>query len=162
MAGMGSHQSARMINDEWLTPPYILEALGEFDLDPCAPVNRPWDMALNHYTKEDDGLNKEWFGRVWLNPPYGQETGKWLHKLSEHKNGLALIFARTETKMFFENVWPHIDSILFIEGRLFFHNVYGERAKANSGAPSVIISYDRNNSLILERSGIPGKFLQLK
>jgi len=27
--------------DEWLTPPYIIKALGEFDLDPCAPINRP-------------------------------------------------------------------------------------------------------------------------
>lgn len=34
-------------NQEWLTPPDILRALGPFDLDPCAPVNRPWDMAAN-------------------------------------------------------------------------------------------------------------------
>jgi len=25
----------------WLTPPYILEALGAFDLDPCASLDRP-------------------------------------------------------------------------------------------------------------------------
>jgi hypothetical protein len=55
--------------DEWLTPPPLIQALGEFDLDPCAPIKRPWDMAKNHYTIEDDGLEKDWFGRVWLNPP---------------------------------------------------------------------------------------------
>ena len=27
-----------MKNDEWLTPPHVLQALGPFDLDPCAPV----------------------------------------------------------------------------------------------------------------------------
>lgn len=43
--GMGSHQSARMKNDEWLTPPHVLKALGEFDLDPCAPITRPWEIA---------------------------------------------------------------------------------------------------------------------
>ena len=36
-------------HDEWLTPPEIIRALGPFDLDPCAPVNRPWDTANDHY-----------------------------------------------------------------------------------------------------------------
>lgn len=44
--------------EEWLTPPYILEALGGFDLDPCAPEFRPWDMAKVHYCKEQDGLSQ--------------------------------------------------------------------------------------------------------
>ena len=35
LKGMGSHQSANMQNDEWLTPPHILDALGQFDLDPA-------------------------------------------------------------------------------------------------------------------------------
>ena len=26
--------------DEWYTPKEIIDALGEFDLDPCAPVKR--------------------------------------------------------------------------------------------------------------------------
>lgn len=46
--------------DEWLTPQNILNALGPFDLDPCAPINRPWDMAARHYTVADDGLSKPW------------------------------------------------------------------------------------------------------
>ena len=74
-AGMGSHQSARAIKDEWLTPPHILSALGKFDLDPCASVARPWGTAAVHYTREDNGLTKPWLGRVWCNPPYGREQG---------------------------------------------------------------------------------------
>ena len=55
---------------EWYTPKYIIEALGDdFDLDPCAPYNN-WYTAKKSYTKEDNGLLKEWFGRVFLNPPY--------------------------------------------------------------------------------------------
>ena len=100
--GIGSHQSASMKNDEWLTPPHILQALGEFDLDPCAPIVRPWETAKNHFTINDDGLKQKWFGRVWCNPPYGLEAAIWLNKLAEHGNGIALIFARTETKMFFD------------------------------------------------------------
>jgi hypothetical protein len=56
--------------NEWLTPPCLLRRLGPFDLDPCSPVNRPWDTARHHYTIEDDGLQQPWFGRVFCNPPY--------------------------------------------------------------------------------------------
>lgn len=51
MNGIGSHQSARMLNDEWLTPPNIIINLGPFDLDPCAPVIRPWNTAIKHCQK---------------------------------------------------------------------------------------------------------------
>lgn len=71
----------------WLTPPYLLRSLGDFDLDPCAATNRPWDTAKNHYTKEDDGLSLEWFGRVWLNPPYGREMEPWLKRMAEYSGG---------------------------------------------------------------------------
>ena len=58
--------------DEWLTPPEIVKSLGEFDLDPCSPIERPWDTAKNHFTINDNGLIQNWFGRVWCNPPYGK------------------------------------------------------------------------------------------
>ena len=92
-------------HDEWLTPPDILAALGPFDLDPCAPIKRPWDMASRHYSVADDGLSKPWNGRVWLNPPYGTHTFEWMERLARHQNGLALIFARTETKGFHSEIW---------------------------------------------------------
>lgn len=159
--GIGSHQSANMMKDEWLTPPEIIKALGSFDLDPCSPINRPWPTAYNHYTIENDGLSQEWNGRVWCNPPYGLEAGKWLDKLSIHGNGIALIFARTETKMFFDHVWNKADAVLFIEGRLYFHHVDGTRARANAGAPSVLIAYGNDNAEILKNCSIKGKFITL-
>lgn len=97
---LSSHQSARMKNDEWLTPPEILAKLGTFDLDPCAPECRPWDTAAKHYSKPQDGLQQPWTGRVWLNPPFGRQAVQWLRKLVEHGNGIALVPARTETAMF--------------------------------------------------------------
>ena len=158
---MGGHQSTKMISDEWLTPPEILQELGEFDLDPCSPIKRPWPTAKNHYTVLDDGLNKPWAGRVWLNPPYSREAFKWMTKLSEHGNGLALLFARTETKMFFETVWEKADAVKFIKGRLYFHRVDGVRARANAGAPSCLIAYGIKNVKILSQSNIPGKIVYL-
>jgi len=160
--GIGSHQSARMNTDEWLTPPFIIEQLGHFDLDPCAPINRPWNTASTHYTIDDNGLSKPWTGRVWCNPPYGLAATAWLKKLAEHGNGIALIFARTETAMFFNYVWDRADSILFIKGRLYFHYPSGERASANSGAPSVLVAYGDLNTNKLKGSKIEGQFLKLK
>lgn len=159
--GIGSHQSHKMGKDEWLTPPTIVEALGEFDLDPCSPINRPWNTAKNHLDINDDGLSSEWYGRVWCNPPYGRYTGVWLNKLADHGKGIALIFARTETKMFFKEVWNKASGLLFLEGRLHFHHVTGEKAKANAGAPSVLIAYGEEEAEILKNSGIRGKFIKL-
>ena len=86
MANFGGETSVAS-SHVWLTPPHILKALGDFDLDPCASDSRPWDTARNHYTKDDDGLASPWFGRVWMNPPYGPPMGQWLRKLSEHSGG---------------------------------------------------------------------------
>lgn len=147
--------------DEWLTPPEIIKSLGKFDLDPCAPIIRPWDTAKKHYTVKDDGLSKDWPGRVWLNSPYGTQTGKWLKKLSEHGNGIALVFARTETKMFFDYIWDKAHAILFLKGRLNFYNVDGTKGNSNAGAPSCLVAYGYNDSVALRECGLKGKYIKL-
>ena len=101
-------------NDEWLTPPRIIQSLGHFDLDPCSPIKRPWDTADVHYSKIDDGLSRDWFGRVWLNPPYGRETFRWMERLADHKSGIALIFARTETRGFHDCIWKKSECRVFL------------------------------------------------
>ena len=162
MNGMGSHQSSIMGKDEWLTPPTIVKVLGPFDLDPCSPIARPWNTARNHLTIEDNGLSCKWSGRIWLNPPYGKQTGIWLKKLADHGNGIALIFARTDTKMFFDHVWNAAGAILFIKGRLSFYHIDGKRAKDDSGAPSCLIAYGENNIESLFESGIDGYIVKLE
>jgi len=122
---------------EWLTPPELLKSLGAFDLDPCAPVNRPWDTAAAHYTVEDDGLSRPWNGRVWLNPPYDDKAASWLERLADHGNGMALIFARTDTMAFHRHVWGRADATLFIRGRVQFYRIDGTVGK-RCGAPSVL------------------------
>ena len=162
MTGIGGHQRAyEGATDEWLTPPSIIEALGPFDLDPCSPINRPWPTAAKHYTVEDNGLLMRWNGRIFLNPPYGPETGKWLARLAEHGNGIALIFARTETEMFFRYGWERADGMLFLRGRLHFHYVDGSRAKANAGAPSVLLAYGTENAERLMTCDIEGQYVPL-
>lgn len=159
---IGGHHNPVALKDEWLTPPEIIDALGKFDLDPCSPIGRPWPTAAQHYTIVDDGLKQPWTGRVWCNPPYGLEAARWLNRLAAHGDGIALIFARTETRMFFEHVWSKADALLFIEGRLHFHHVDGSRAKANSGAPSVLVAYGPQNADALRNSGIAGHYVPLR
>lgn len=144
--------------EDWLTPPEIVRALGPFDLDPCSPVGRPWDTATTHYTVLDNGLAKPWAGRVWLNPPYGDKTAAWMERLAKHGNGIALIFARTETGTFFPWVWDHADALLFVRGRLSFYTKEGRRG-GTAGAPSVLIAYGSENARRLASAGIPGAFV---
>jgi hypothetical protein len=161
--GIGSHTLAHHgAKDEWLTPRWLIEALGEFDCDPCSPVDRPWDTAKVHYNIFDDGLSKPWPGRVWLNPPYGPETGRWLGRLARHGNGIALVFARTETEMFFSTVWEKADAVYFLRGRLTFHHVDGSKGKANSGGPSVLVAYGAANANVLAALEVPGHFVRLQ
>lgn len=151
---LSAHQSPAMRSDEWLTPPEIIGRLGPFDLDPCSPVNRPWPTAVKHLTIEDDGLAHEWIGRIWCNPPFGREAVKWLRRMAEHGNGIALIPARTETAMFSETVWGAADAVLFIRGRPHFYRVDGSRAAFNSGAPICLVAYGLANVVALDRSGL--------
>jgi hypothetical protein len=159
--GFGYQQSQVMGKDEWLSPPELVHALGEFDLDPCSPVVRPWDTAKKHFNIHDDGLLQPWHGRIWLNPPYGDLCWRWLHRLAEHQNGLALIFARTGAAGFCREVWPKAHSILFISGRLYFYHVSGVRAKHNSGGDSILVSYNETNTQVLQTCGIRGKLILL-
>ena len=148
--------------DIWLTPPELITSLGEFDLDPCCPNNLPWKTAKSYYSLENnqDGLKLHWYGRVWLNPPYSNCV-PFLEKLKIHNNGIALIFARTETKGFFNHIWNDADCILFLRRRVRF--VKSDFTKGGqSTTPSVLIAYGKNNTEILEKSGIEGKLIKLK
>lgn len=156
---IGGHHTTASTRDEWLTPPEILLPLCSFDLDPCASIQRPWPTATRHLTVEDDGLSHEWSGRVWLNPPYGSQTAHWLDRMADHNDGIALVFARTETAMFFSHVWLRATAMLFLEGRLHFCSVEGFRASGNAGAPSVLIAYGEDNAEILRASGLRGAFV---
>ena len=156
-----SHERSQTGKYEWLTPPEIIHALGRFDLDPCAPIHRPWPTADFHYTVLDDGLTQPRFGRVWLNPPYGPHTHKWLARLAAHGNGIALTFARTETRMFFAWVWGKAVAVLFLRGRLTFYNADGTKPGNSGGAPSCLVAYGSSNVETLARSRLDGKLIRL-
>lgn len=103
---------------EWATPQKLFDELNaefHFTLDPCATKENA--KCEKFYTKEDDGLSMSWEGeRVFMNPPYGREIGKWVKKASETggscaccphepiRDGFTIMFTARQTYDFYEVV----------------------------------------------------------
>lgn len=156
--GMSAHEpnSGEGLTNEWYTPPRLFEALGlRFDLDPASPLEGPvpWVPADRFINPVENGLLSIWEGRVWLNPPYGRDVGRWVGKLAEHGDGIALVFARTETP-WFQQFAARASALLFIRGRLSFVDRQGRRGKGNAGAPSVLMGWGDVCRDALESSGL--------
>lgn len=74
--------------DMWATPQDFFDMLDSefgFTLDACAV--RENAKCATYYTPQQDGLSQPWPGRVWCNPPYGREIGRWVKKASETAAG---------------------------------------------------------------------------
>jgi len=123
--------------DEWYTPKWFVEALGNFDLDPAAPRRDHW-TATHSYTREDDGLALPWYGRVFLNPPYS-DPYPWVERLVEHGNAIALFFARTDTR-WMQEALSAADGVLLIERRMQFVDLDGHKC-GSAPSPSVLLAY---------------------
>ena len=126
--------------DMWATPQNFfdkLDAFFRFELDVCATSEN--SKCRKYFTETDDGLKKDWFGTVWMNPPYGREIGKWVAKAyaQSRVHGstiVCLLPARTDTK------WWHDycvkGEITFIKGRLKFGD-----AKNSAPFPSAVVIF---------------------
>ncbi len=135
-----SFQRCKTRTDEWHTPPEIIRALGDFDLDPCAPTS-DFYTAKRCLTKEDDGLRHEWSGRVWLNPPYTRKLIEpFIRKMAEHGNGTALIFNRMDIALWHDVIFPTATAMLIMRGRVKFLRPDGTQGDS-SGCGSVLVSW---------------------
>lgn len=122
---------AQGATDEWYTPAYIFEALGEqFDLDVAAPQRDTFVPARQRFTVTDDGLRCNWRGFVWMNPPFGGRNAlrPWLSKFLAHGNGIALTPDRTSAP-WFQEAWPHADAVLFVRNKIKFYRPDGTQGK---------------------------------
>jgi phage N-6-adenine-methyltransferase len=142
---------------DWWTPKWVFDALGlQFDLDPAAPEGGvPWIPVTKHYSIHDNGLRQPWIGRVWLNPPYGAETPKWLEKMHKHRNGVALVFARTDCR-WYHDYCAKSDAILFLKGRISFVDGLGATKSSGAGSGSMLIAWGKENTLALCRMNDKG------
>lgn len=140
-----THDNKDNLSVEWYTPAWVFDELKlEFDLDPAAPTGGvSWIPAKNHYDIYSDGLISDWgdsSSKVWLNPPYGKFTGKWLEKIHHHRNGVALVFARTDCAWYHDYV-AKADAILFLKGRIKFVDGLGVSAGSGAGCGSMLIAW---------------------
>jgi len=147
-----THESSKNITQEWYTPPWIFEALGlEFDLDPCAPIEgADWIPAKKRYTIIDNGLVQPWNGLVWLNPPYGNKITRWLARMHQHRNGVALVFSRTDTK-WFHRYASKADALLFMEGRICFFDGDNGVAGGHPSVGSILLAWGEESIDALKR-----------
>ena len=98
-----THESQHNESKEWYTPKNIFDALKiSYDMDVCSPGKEKvsWIPAKKHLTIKENGLEYNWEGTVWMNPPYGSDTPKWMKKFCDWDDGIALVFSRTDTNWF--------------------------------------------------------------
>lgn len=126
--------------DGWSTPQEFFDRLNEefqFTLDACAlPENAKCER---YFTPEQDGLQQEWTGAVWCNPPYGRTVCKWIQKAILAARGGAtvvmLLPARTDTKWFHDFIYEKAE-VRFVRGRLKFG-----RNKNCAPFPSMVVIF---------------------
>lgn len=148
---------------EWYTPKWIFDELGmEFDLDPSSPHDMATDVpAATKYTVFDDGLKKPWFGRVWMNPPYGPSTGMWMARMAAHGRGIALVFSRTDAA-WFQGAMRSATAVLFMAGRIeFVPGKENQHKKGRSGAGTALFAFGEECAEALERMSAKGVFLRI-
>lgn len=152
-------------SDEWYTPRWIIDILGLFDLDPCAPKERPYEIAPRFFTKEDDGLAQDWgTDRVWLNPPYSREPLRaFVEKLAEHNHGTALLINRTDNLLFLEVVFQRATSMLFLRHRVKFIQPDGKTGNPFFGSVLIAFGEEDDNRLreAAESNKLEGKYVKL-
>lgn len=99
--------------------------------------------------------------RVWLNPPYSRPLiERFVEKMVENNNGIALLFNRCDSKMFQDLIFPNATAIMFLRGRIKFYRPDGTQGDS-PGCGSVLIAFGEENAVALEKSNIPGKFIRL-
>jgi hypothetical protein len=152
-------------SDNWITPKHVIHAFpgchGYFHIDPCYGFPRPWATALDMWDRE--GLDRKWprDKRVWLNPPYS--TAKpWVETLADHGHGVTLIFARTDTKLWQETIFPKAHGALFLAGRLRFCYPDGSQSRNTSGAPSCLVAFGQDTAEVLKTVDLKGHFVRFR
>ncbi len=133
-----AHVSNNSGENEWYTPECYIESakkvMGNIDLDPASSEIANQTVKANlFYSQEEDGLSKEWFGNVWMNPPYSQPLiFQFIIKLVEsNKINQAIVLVNNGT----ETQWGQLllsnsNAVCFHQSRIRFIDKYGNLGQA--------------------------------
>ena len=141
--------------DITLTPLDLISKLGKFDLDPCGISTHK--TATSIISLPNDGLKIDWWGRVWLNPPYS-DPKPWLEKLARHNNGIALVLNSTDTG-WFQAALIAANCMFLLKGRPKFMRLDGSRVSIMRGV--VLFAFGESNASDLEVCELEGKYINL-
>ena len=155
------HVANNSHDDEWYTPPEYIESarrvMGSIDLDPASNEHANKTVRASHiFTEQDNGLKHEWFGNVWLNPPYSATLiSLFAEKVAkrEFDQAVVLVNNATETR-WFRTLVDKADAIVFKTGRVRFLKHDGERNTPLQG--QAFIYYGDNASEFLDEFGLYG------
>lgn len=140
---MAAYEAAGESN-EWYTPRYIFDALGErFDVDVACPPTGPRHVPADAYFSER-ALESDWRGFVWMNPPFGHMRHKrqWLAKFFAHGNGIALVPDRTSAP-WFQEYGPIADAICWVAPKIKFERPDGSRGEWPGTGTALLASGER-------------------
>lgn len=146
--------------NEWTTPQDLFEKLNNifhFTLDPCC--TRETAKCSRYFTIDDDGLSKSWHREiVFMNPPYGDEIGRWMRKAYRESQWtptpvVCLIPARTDTEFWHGQVMK-AHYVHLVKGHIHFGS-----SEAGAPFPSAIVVFGTEiDSLPVNGAGFhPGR-----
>lgn len=141
-------------SDEWYTPKRIFDALAvTFDLDVACPPEGPRYVPARHFFHEN-ALSREWFGFVWMNPPFGHMSTKraWLSMFFDHGNGIALLPDRTSAP-WWQEAAPRASAILFVNGKIKFERPDGSIGE-QPGTGTCLFAAGERGAWALRRCGL--------
>lgn len=164
-----AHVSHNTGENEWYTPPDIIEkakrVMGEIELDPASTEKANETVnAKEYFDEEDDGLEKEWHGKVWMNPPYSQPLiDKFSEKVTEEyqarriDEACVLVNNATETN-WFQRMLKVATGVCFVKGRIRFIDQEGNRGDTPLQG-QVIIYFGKNKEKFKANFGDIGTIL---
>lgn len=148
-------------SDDWYTPAYIFDALGlMFHMDVSAPPEGPRHVPCHHWISQH-GLESEWSGLVWMNPPFGPRNGivPWIERFMTHGNGVALTPDRTSAP-WWQCAAKKAHAILFVSPKVKFERPDGSIGKSPGGGVSLFAMGEEAVSALFRAEGRLGVVLR--
>lgn len=152
------HVSFNSGNNEWYTPSEYIDAarsvMGCIDLDPASsPEANKVVNADNFYTAADNGLQYQWLGKVWMNPPYASGlVNQFAKKMAEHvscgdvTDAIVLVNNATETEWFRQLIGVS-SCVCFPQSRVKFWKPNGDTGAPLQGQAIIYIGNGRDSFL---------------
>lgn len=137
-------------SDEWYTPAYLFEAMGEtFDLDVAAPPPGGPHVPAHRWFWHR-GLERDSSGFVWMNPPFGGRNGlvPWLDRFFAHGNGIALTPDRTSAP-WWQDANRRADATLFVAGKVKFIRPDGTEGRSPGTGTTLFAAGQRAKAALI-------------